>query len=447
MSGASPIGKSKESYRDFYLKSDLKRVKIALLFFILPMAGFAFNDFQFFSLTQTFYFLVALRLAVVVLLIGSAFFTNRIHSYQKFDQLTLFTFAVMAVAGAIINALRPADFIVQAIFTIISIFIVFLITPFKFRYQCIAGFATSIGEALIILLLLNPTPSPALFTVLFGLFVSNLIAAIGAHQLHDYRRNVYDEFVKRKEVQEKLEEHTKHLEELVEERTKRLRDSERLAAIGATAGMVGHDLRNPLTGISNASYFLKKKYRNQLDQQGQEMIEIIESNVQYSNKIITDLLEYSGNVILDTRSLTTPKALVNASIAMINVPSNIKIIDQTQQTPEISVDENKIKRVFINLIKNAVDAMPEGGDLTIQTESDTKNVTISFRDMGFGISLEDQKKLFLPLNTTKAKGMGFGLAICRRLVEAHGGRIHVESAVGMGATFKVELPLATEGSS
>jgi two-component system, LuxR family, sensor kinase FixL len=67
--------------------------------------------------------------------------------------------------------------------------------------------------------------------------------------------------------------------------------------------------------------------------------------------------------------------------------------------------------------------------------------------MGFGISLENQTKLFLPLNTTKAKGMGFGLAICRRLVEAHGGRIHVESAVGFGATFKVELPIESEGSS
>lgn len=441
MSSASTIGNSNEGYRDFYLKSDLKRVKIALLFFILPLAGFAFNDFQFFGWTLTFYFLIALRLTVISIIAGSILSLDKIQSYQTFDRLTLFTLAVMAIGGGVINALRPADFIVQAIFTIISIFIVFLITPFNFRYQCIAGFATSIGEALIILLILNPTSSPALFTVLFGLFVSNLIGAIGAHQLHDYRRNIYDEFVKRKAAQEKLEEHTKHLEELVEERTKKLRDSERLAAIGATAGMVGHDLRNPLTGISNASYFLKKKYHNQLDAQGQEMLEVIESNVKYSNKIITDLLEYSGNVILDTKSLTTPKALVGASLAMINVPSNIKIIDQTQPAPEISVDADKIKRVFINLIKNAVEAMPEGGDLTIQTESTPKNVTISFRDMGFGISLEDQKKLFLPLNTTKAKGMGFGLAICRRLVEAHGGRIHVESAVGMGATFKVELPI------
>lgn len=447
MSGASTIGKSNEGYRDFYLKSDLKRVKIALLFFILPVAGFVFNDFQFFGWTLTFYFLVALRLTVISVIVGSILSLNKIQSYRTFDRLTLFTLTVMAVGGGVINALRPADFIVQAIFTIISIFIVFLITPFNFRYQCIAGFATSIGEGLIILLILNPTQSPALFTVLFGLFVSNLIGAIGAHQLHDYRINIYDEFVKRKEAQEKLEEHTKLLEDLVEERTKKLRDSERLATIGATAGMVGHDLRNPLTGISNASYFLKKKYHNQLDQQGQEMLQIIESNVKYSNKIITDLLEYSGNINLDTRSVTTPKALVDASLAMVNVPSNIKVIDQTEQTPEITVDEDKIKRVFINLIKNAVDAMPEGGDLTIQTETDTKNVTISFRDMGFGISLEDQKKLFLPLNTTKAKGMGFGLAICRRLVEAHGGRIRVESVVGLGATFKVELPLEGEGSS
>ena len=86
-----------------------------------------------------------------------------------------------------------------------------------------------------------------LFTILFGFLISNFIAAAGAYQLHTYR-NIYKEFVRRKEIQEKLEEHTKHLEELVEERTKKLRETERFAAIGATAGMVGHDLRNPLQG-------------------------------------------------------------------------------------------------------------------------------------------------------------------------------------------------------
>jgi signal transduction histidine kinase len=360
--------------------------------------------------------------------------------------LNLFTFAVIAIGGGIINAMRPADFVVHAVLTIISIFIVFLITPFRFRYQCIAAFSASIGEALIILIILNPTPSPALFTILFGLLLSNVIAAIGAYQLHKYRRDTYNEFVKRKEAQEKLEDHTKHLEELVEERTQKLRASERLAAIGATAGMVGHDLRNPLTGISNASYFLKKKYSNQLDQQGQEMLQIIESNVKYSNKIITDLLDYSGKIALDSLSVITPKALVADSLAMVSVPPNIQVIDQCEPIPELEVDVEKMKRVFVNLIKNAVDAMPDGGELTIKSVGEGERVTFSFRDMGLGITLEDQKKMFQPLHTTKAKGMGFGLAICQRIVQAHSGKIHVESVVGLGATFKVELPIKNNGS-
>ena len=101
----------------------------------------------------------------------------------------------------------------------------------------------------------------------------------------------------------------------------------------------------------------------------------------------------------------------------------------------------KVKRVFINLIKNAIDAMPEGGTLKITSESAVNVVRISFSDTGSGISEEDQKKLFQPLFTTKAKGMGFGLAICQRIMEAHKGKILVESSIGKGTTFIIEIPV------
>ena len=100
-----------------------------------------------------------------------------------------------------------------------------------------------------------------------------------------------------------------------------------------------------------------------------------------------------------------------------------------------------MKRVFINLIKNAVDAMPNGGKLTINSEKTKEDVKITFADMGTGISKENLKKLFGPLFTTKAKGMGLGLAICKRIVEAHGGRITVESVVDRGTTFAITIPV------
>jgi len=98
-------------------------------------------------------------------------------------------------------------------------------------------------------------------------------------------------------------------------------------------------------------------------------------------------------------------------------------------------------RVFINLIKNAIDAMPEKGTLKIRSRQTKDTLEIAFADTGIGIPEETLRKLFLPLSTTKAQGMGFGLAICKRIIEAHGGTITVKTEVGKGTTFTVTLPV------
>ncbi|MCL4430305.1 MAG: ATP-binding protein [Chloroflexi bacterium] len=429
-----------EGYRKFYLEADINRAKLAMLFFAIPVAGLVFNDYQFFNWSLQFFGLVALRLVLLAIIAIEVFYVTRVNSYRSYDIVVFSAAFAMLMGGGIVNVLRPQDFVVQAIVTIISVFVMFLVIPFRFLYQSILCSAATVGEGLIILLVVKPSSPSVLFTLLFSLFMSFLIGALGSWQLHSYRWSTYREFVKRKEMQDKLEQQSKHLEELVAERTEKLKNAERFAAIGATAGMVGHDLRNPLTGISNASYYLNKKYSQQLDQQGREMLQVIQNNVEYSNKIVGDLLDYSGNINLDSLTKTNPKLMVADSLAMITFPSNIELSDFSEDTPEINVDAVKIKRVLINIIKNAVDAMPQGGKLKISSERAASKVRISFTDTGLGISEEDQKKLFQPLFTTKAKGMGFGLAICQRIVEAHKGRIVVESAVGRGATFTVELP-------
>jgi PAS domain S-box-containing protein len=250
-----------------------------------------------------------------------------------------------------------------------------------------------------------------------------------------------------KKMEEQLRRYSEHLEELVEGRTKDLKEaqnrlvkSERLAAIGELAGMVGHDLRNPLTGIAGATYYLKATFGRKMDRKAKEMLGIIEKAVGYSNSIINDLLEYSRGITLELTE-SSPKALAREALSHVEIPENVQVIDLTEDEPKTKVDADKLKRAFLNLIKNALDAMPKGGRLTIKSKKSTDRWIIAFSDTGVGMTKEVIDKLWTPLFTTKAKGMGFGLPICKRIVEAHGGKISVESAIAKGTTFTVTIPI------
>lgn len=220
----------------------------------------------------------------------------------------------------------------------------------------------------------------------------------------------------------------------------RLVKSERFAAIGELAGMVGHDLRNPLTSIKNAAYYLKKKGTSCSEAKYKTMLEIIDGSIDHSNKIINDLLDYSKEIQLELEE-RTPRLLLAESLMIVGVPDKVKLIDKTNDEPKMMVDTTKIVRCFVNLIKNAIDAMPEGGTLEVQSVQEGGNVGFVFKDTGIGMSEEIMAKLFSPLFTTKAQGTGFGLAICKRVVEAHGGTIIVQSSSGKGTRFIVTLPV------
>ena len=220
----------------------------------------------------------------------------------------------------------------------------------------------------------------------------------------------------------------------------RLLKSERFAAIGELAGMIGHDLRNPLTGIKNAVYYIEKKGASISPDRAKEMFRIIENCINHSNNIINDLLDYSREIRLKLQ-VNSPRSLLNEALQRIQIPDRIKVLNLVHDEPKIVVDPDKILRVFINLIKNAVDAMPTNGTITIDSKETNGKLQIRFADTGTGIPDDIMPKLFTPLFTTKAQGMGFGLAICKRVIEEHGGKITVETAVGKGSVFKITLPI------
>jgi two-component system sporulation sensor kinase B len=173
------------------------------------------------------------------------------------------------------------------------------------------------------------------------------------------------------------------------------------------------------------------------------MLQIIEDDVKYSDKIVNDLLDYSREMRLELTEIT-PKSIMKDTLSLVDIPTNIKTTDLTENDSKIKVDVEKMKRAFVNIIKNAIDAMPEGGTLTIRSKKSNGNVEFVFSDTGVGMSEETLGKLWTPLFTTKARGMGFGLAICKRVIEAHEGKVTVESAIGKGTTFKILIPIKPE---
>ena len=241
------------------------------------------------------------------------------------------------------------------------------------------------------------------------------------------------------------------LEELVEKRTKELKDSERLAAIGETAGMVGHDLRNPLQTISGETYLAKTELKQLRDSPAksslEESIQIIMDQSSYMDKIVSDLQDYVRPIKPDKAPVNLRK-LLNATLAEVTIPENIKVQKRiNMDLPEVAADAQLLKRVFINLAINAMQAMPDGGTLTIKTQEKKQikgngKILIHFEDTGIGIPEEIKPKLFKPLFTTKSRGQGFGLAVCKRIVEAHGGAITFDSQESKGTQFTVELPVS-----
>jgi len=250
-----------------------------------------------------------------------------------------------------------------------------------------------------------------------------------------------------KRLERMLEEYSERLVLEVEARTRELKEAnerllkaERFAAIGELSGMIGHDLRNPLTAIKNAMYYLKRKQACSAGSKEKEMMDIVDKSVEYANKIISSLLEYSAEIRLEIEQCS-PKELLDYVLLMAQVPERVRVVDRTEYKPTMWIDVNKMERVFLNLIKNAFDAITERGTLKISSKRVGENVEIVFTDNGVGMSEQTLSKIFNPLFTTKAQGMGFGLAICKRIVEAHCGKISVKSTVGRGTTFTITLPI------
>ncbi|MEM2601381.1 MAG: PAS domain-containing protein [Candidatus Bathyarchaeia archaeon] len=256
-----------------------------------------------------------------------------------------------------------------------------------------------------------------------------------------------EEVLRRRDAEEALRRHLEDLERLLEERTEELRKVEEIAAIGRVAAMVGHDLRNPLQVLVNLIYIMEETMAmNEEFARLSKRLKIdlllgnMKRQIEYMNKIVSDLQDYARPIKPELVE-TDLREFAEDILSSLSIPEKVKVIIDVERGFKLMIDPGLMKRVFLNMITNAIQAMPDGGSLKISASMDDGMASISFEDTGVGIPRENLDKLFKPLFTTKAKGQGFGLAVCKRIVEAHGGTIGVESELGKGSKFTIKIPI------
>jgi len=222
------------------------------------------------------------------------------------------------------------------------------------------------------------------------------------------------------------------------------KNAERLAAIGATAGMVGHDIRNPLQTIAGEVFLAQSAVAGLPDGESKanlkESLDIIEHQTEYVNKIVQDLQDYAKPIKPIAKEIDLHD-VCEELLSKAKIPENVSVSCQVEpMARQLFSDPDILKRVMINLVNNAVQAMPEGGKLYVKAYLDGSDTVLVVEDTGCGISQDVGAKLFTPLFTTKAKGQGFGLAVVKRMTDALGGTVKFESEVGKGTKFFVRLP-------
>jgi signal transduction histidine kinase len=223
--------------------------------------------------------------------------------------------------------------------------------------------------------------------------------------------------------------------------------SAKLAAIGELASNIAHEINNPLTSILGYTGLIKAETDPNARM---EDLEIIEKEALRAREIIKNLLDFARQTPLKIEEANINSVLKTVlSLTKSQAKAgNIEVIEELKENlPSIPIDINQMKQVFINIINNAISAMPGGGKLWILADTDGKGfIKVSFKDTGIGIPEEHLIRIFDPFFTTKddTSGTGLGLSISYGIVERHGGNIEVESKVGEGSTFTIKLPVGAE---
>jgi len=239
-----------------------------------------------------------------------------------------------------------------------------------------------------------------------------------------------------------------YIEDVTELRAEesRLKRAEGLASLTTMAAGVAHEIKNPLASMSIHLQLMRRQMQGECASPDElkESLEILEEETERLNNIVSDYLFAVRPQ--DSRPLPGDlNALITELVQFLRYEmeeANVKVLPLLDESvPSIPLDEGSMKRALLNLIKNAISAMPDGGELRLETKRDGDNVLITVSDTGVGIPEELQGKIFEPYFTTRDTGSGLGLTVVYKVVKEHGGDLHMDSRSGRGTTFRISIPV------
>jgi len=253
---------------------------------------------------------------------------------------------------------------------------------------------------------------------------------------------------------DRIRESRDQLERRIDDRTAdlqsamtRLRDAqdelvrkERLATIGQLASSVGHELRNPLGVMSNAVYLLERTVEPQ-SPKAQEYLRLLRAQIKLSERIVTDLLDSARNQTPQRRPVDV-RSFLTEQVGRVTVPANVRLeVKVDDGLPHLNIDPDQVGQIIVNLLTNGAQSMGNApGVLSVRARNGNGHVTIDVRDTGAGVPPELSEKIFEPLYTTKARGIGLGLSVSRSLASVNQGSLSVRNHPDGGAVFTLELP-------
>jgi signal transduction histidine kinase len=217
---------------------------------------------------------------------------------------------------------------------------------------------------------------------------------------------------------------------------------ERLAAIGEMASVVSHELKTPLAVIQNSTSFLTNRLTSEQDEKVRKHLGIIEAQTQSLGSVVTGILDYarSRELKLEPGQIND---LVQEVVGCLSIPKGVEVsTNYSPEIPELNYDWEEMKQVVRNVVTNALQAMPQGGKLKVETrKTETGGAEIRVTDTGGGISEKDLPRIFEPFYTTKGDGTGLGLAVVKKVMDRHHGEVQIQSALGVGTTVRLLLPV------